>query len=103
MYHGFQGDVIIVGIDKLPTGGKKVKRSARGYVLAEGEATGHAHTIDEEIELIEKDGILYIGAKSPVTIKHEEHAPITLPAGNYEATIAQEYSHFEEEARAVRD
>jgi hypothetical protein len=50
-----QGDVLLTKIDSLPLG-NKVERKERGYILAEGEATGHAHVIEEEIEMVEKDG-----------------------------------------------
>ena len=97
-----QGDVLIKSVDSLPNG-KKVNRKERGYVLAEGEATGHAHTIEEEIKMVEVDGILYIGCETDVIIKHEEHGAITIPAGDYQIGIVQEYDHFAEEAKNVAD
>lgn len=97
-----QGDVLIKKIDKLPEG-KKVERRQRGYVLAEGETTGHMHVIEDEIVMIEKDGVLFIGCKSDVIVKHEEHGHITIPAGNYQIGIVNEYDHFAEEARKVAD
>jgi len=100
--HGFQGDVILVKIDSVPLG-KKVEKKQRGFVLAEGEATGHAHCVLDEINLVEKDGTLYIGANEDFTITHEEHHQVTVPAGNYEVRIAKEYDHFAEEARNVAD
>jgi hypothetical protein len=97
-----QGDVVLTRIDSIPQG-KKVERKERGYVLAEGESSGHAHTIEEEIEMVEKDGVLYIGCKGDTVIKHEEHKHVTLPAGNYQISIVREYDHFLEEARKVQD
>ena len=57
-----QGDVIIEPVVLLPTGAKKVDSGSHGYVLAEGEATGHAHVIDKaaDIEFVQKDGMFYI-------------------------------------------
>jgi hypothetical protein len=97
-----QGDVILTKIDSIPKG-KKIERKERGYVLADGETTGHAHVIEDEIEMVEKDGVLYIGCKTDVIIKHEEHKHITIPAGNYQIGIVAEYDHFLEEARKVMD
>jgi hypothetical protein len=97
-----QGDVKIISIDKLPEG-KKILRKQRGYVIAEGEVTNHAHVIDEEITMIEKNGIIYIGCETDVIITHEEHGHIKIPAGNYEIGIVKEYDHFLEESRNVAD
>ena len=41
-----QGDLLLVPIAGLPEGADRV-RSGR-LVLAEGEATGHAHVVDDE-------------------------------------------------------
>lgn len=99
-----QGDVLIKKAASIPVGAKVVERKPRGFVLAEGEVTGHAHTIEEEVELFEKDGTLYLKVKdAPVTVKHEEHGHVEVPAGIYEIGIVKEYDHFAEEARAVQD
>ena len=98
-----QGDVLLKSIDSIPEGAKKVERKARGYVLAEGENTGHAHVIEDEIVMVEKDGVLYMGLKGDTIVKHEEHGHITIPAGNYQIGIVREYDHFLEESKSVRD
>lgn len=99
-----QGDVLLKPC-AAPSGTKALKPGARGYVLAEGEATGHAHRIEDVagIEFTEKDGKLYITNMKPATIRHEEHKPITLPPGCWEVGKVREYDHFTEEAREVRD
>lgn len=76
-------------------------------VLMHGEVTGHMHRLTDA-----SDGLLYedgqgklwlrVGAKG-ATIQHEEHKPITVPEGDYEIGRVREYSHFDEEARVVRD
>ena len=99
-----QGDVLIEGVTVLLDGLKRVKRTKRGLVLAEGEATGHAHVIaDDGVELYERDGVLYLSVKNGATVTHEEHKPVTLPAGDFIVRKVREYDHFEEEAREVRD
>ena len=40
-----QGDVLVVPVDEIPTGLKKVPREQGRLVLAHGEATGHAHVV----------------------------------------------------------
>jgi len=98
-----QGDVLIKKSNGNLSGMKKVVRKEKGFVLAEGEATGHAHITTDNIEMFEKDGVLYIEADEEFTIKHEEHNPITIDKGVYEIGIVQEYDHFAEESRAVQD
>jgi len=101
-----QGDVLIKPI-VLPSDVKKVSPKDRGYILAEGEATGHAHRIIEIesdiIEMFEKDGQLYVKNKKPVSIVHEEHKTIEIPQGEWKIEIVKEYDHFLEEARNVQD
>ena len=100
-----QGDVLIKSCDEIPEGAKKVAAKTRGYVLAEGEHTGHAHVIDRlaDIEFLEKDGKFYIINKSSVEIIHEEHKTITVPSGMWEVSRVLEYDHFAEEAKRVQD
>ena len=97
-----QGDVFIVAAS-IPKGAKKIKRSKRGYVLAEGEATGHAHCIVEEIEMYEKGGVLYLKNDKPVDLRHEEHASVTIPKGEWQVGRVLEYDPFSEETKQVRD
>jgi hypothetical protein len=99
-----QGDVIIRRSKGIPVGAKRVPKSSRGFVLAEGEATGHAHVIGDDIRMYEKGGVLYIKADRPVTLNHEEHKPITLSRGFYAIDLVRESNPFEEAlARRVRD
>jgi hypothetical protein len=92
-----QGDVLIRRVDSIPTGAKLVKRDEGRIVLAYGEVTGHAHAImDREAELLTVPDVdarfLRIMASSGVELRHEEHATIKLPAGNYEIVQQREYT-----------
>lgn len=99
-----QGDVLIIQESSLPEDCKKINRSAKGYILAEGEVTGHAHVIEEEIKFYkDKQGRLFFKAEKTVTVKHEEHEAISVSPGIYRIDIVQEYDHFAEEARKVVD
>jgi hypothetical protein len=94
-----QGDVLIKKVSEIK--GKKLGH----LTLAKGESTGHHHTITEgEVELYEHEGILFLRVNSEkATLTHQEHAPVEIPQGEYEIGIVREYSHFDEEARNVRD
>ncbi len=100
-----QGDVLIVRSDgPIPSDAKPKK----GLVLAEGEATGHAHRVvcppgvsAEMLELGTKIFLRILGGNARVV--HEEHKEQLIAPGDYEVRRVQEYDHFAEEARSVRD
>ncbi len=97
-----QGDVLMHRITTMPAGARK----AAGRILAQGEVTGHAHRLTEASDglLFEIDGQLYLSVGAGgATITHEEHKPVELLQGDYRIGRVQEFDHFEEEARAVRD
>lgn len=97
-----QGDVLL-RTGKIPKGAI-IKKHARGWVLAEGEATGHAHeVIGDGVEVLEKNGVLYLHAPYGGRVQHEEHTAVDIPAGDYTVGIVKEYDHFAEEAKEVRD
>jgi hypothetical protein len=93
-----QGDVLLMRVEAVPRDTHLCARDERGrLVLARGEATGHAHSIDSAMaELFEDpDGALYLrvqaGTTQPVQLVHEEHAAIRLPAGSYRVVRQVEY------------
>lgn len=100
-----QGDVIMEKVDSVPVGAKTVRPSARGIVLAEGEATGHAHTIVDvaEVEAFTLAEQFFLTVGKPIVVTHEEHRPVTLEPGTWRVAIVREFDHFQEEARRVMD
>lgn len=99
-----QGDVLIKKSSKSNFKSmKKVLRGTRGFVLAEGEVTGHIHVVEDNIELFEEDETLFINSKDEFIVTHEEHKPVTVKKGTYKIGIVQEFDHFAEEAKNVVD
>jgi len=112
-----QGDVLIRSIDNVTgfTGlldasagiceARKLGNKLDHKVLAYGEATGHCHQITQgDVELYENNGVLYLKVISNnAIVEHQEHLPLTLPAGDYVVEKVKEYDHFLEESRNVRD
>ena len=98
-----QGDVFFSKVRAIPQSVTRVSRSERGYIIAKGEATGHAHVIDDDIELYEKDGVLFVKTENTVEVRHEEHRPVTLDPGIWKVGIVREYDPFLEEIRMVKD
>ena len=97
-----QGDVYLFAA-QVPKGANKIGKNRGRYVLAEGEATGHAHVIEEDVAVYEEGGILYIANEITINLRHEEHKEITIPPGQWRVGIVQEYDPFEQEARKVQD
>src|SRR5574343_893330 len=91
-----QGDVLLVPVASAPEG-KTVRPGLRGHVLAEGEATGHAHTIREQegVRLVSTQEAeelrVWLLVESPVELEHQEHATLTIPPGAYEVRHQREY------------
>ena len=95
-----QGDVTILRVDSKPEG-----KVLDHLVLAEGEVTGHAHRVQGNAKLYEDrvNDLLLEVFPGGTTVTHEEHGNIDLSDGTYKIGIIQEYDHFAEEAREVRD
>ncbi|MDX2155451.1 MAG: hypothetical protein SFW09_02990 [Hyphomicrobiaceae bacterium] len=108
-----QGDLLIERVADLPVSGDVLPASADGaFVLADGELTGHRHAIYEPVTFFRDDGLardipdgLYIGHVrvdgTTARVVHEEHAPISLPAGTYRVRRQRELDP--REARLVAD
>lgn len=87
-----QGDVLIKRIKAVPQPTAKVRESG---ILAFGEVTGHCHKVENlnQAEVLECGKDMYLRVSDGgVRIVHDEHNPITLPAGDYQITIQREYS-----------
>lgn len=99
-----QGDVLLRRIKELPDKVAEVHRKNGAFVLAEGEATGHAHRIfDVDAMFFEKDGKFYLKNDRPVTVKHEEHKAILIEPGIWEVGQIQEKDWLSGMVRKVVD
>ena len=98
-----QGDVTFVPVAEMPKGAEVMRVGGR-LILAEGEATGHAHAVAQtDVQMVEWDGKFYLESGEAITVRHEEHAPIVLEPGVWEVGRVREFDHFAEEARYVAD
>ena len=114
-----QGDIEINRVASIPKGAKK----ANTLTIAHGEVTGHSHRLVEPEEalpnglqpvdlskvdvLVDETGLMYVALKDKqaVTLKHDEHGPVTLTGpGTFCFTRQREYDENErEKERKVRD
>ena len=96
MFVARQGDVLIVATNTIPENTQPVERENGRVVLAHGEATGHAHVIDDPTVLfLESDlGELadrFLRVEQECVVTHDEHDAITLPPGSYVVRRQREY------------
>lgn len=97
-----QGDVLLRPA-KIPPGAVALK-SKGPIVLAEGEATGHAHKIKRapsKIEPFVYGTQLYLRIKAPVDLVHEEHGTIKLEPDDY--IVTRQVETWLDEVRQVAD
>ncbi len=101
-----QGDLFFKSIQKKPVNLKSYPNT----VLAYGEVTGHKHQIispslEKLDSYIDEKGNIYVySATEDIVIEHDEHAPITLPHGEwYVISRQREFDAIKEEERIVAD
>jgi hypothetical protein len=115
-----QGDVLIMPVDTVPDtalGDVVTEGEGKRIVLAHGEATGHAHAIYPSMDA--SDGVSEAKCGPPKLfelsapekysslpcrllrletrglVRHEEHDPISLPAGDWLVIIQHEGDELE--------
>jgi len=98
-----QGDLFFIKVEKIPEDARRIKPEGNRYVLARGEATGHAHAVlAQDVELFEKDGTFYLRVLRPVQVIHEEHLPINLDYGVWRVGIQREYDPLSKSSEQIR-
>jgi hypothetical protein len=95
-----QGDVLIIGIAKLPTDLEQIDRENDRVVLAHGEVTGHAHAIKDKRATLFRDPklaaiFMNVSGNEAVALEHDEHDTIQIPPGNFRVIRQREYSPAE--------
>ena len=97
-----QGDVLLKEVKVIPASKRLIPQKGR-FVLAEGEATGHAHTISEldGTLSIDSEGRMFLRTEAGCELIHQEHEAIAVAAGSYEVVRQREYTP--QEIRNVAD
>lgn len=107
-----QGDVLFIKIAEIPDGATELNpenpEHAKYFkngklVLALGEATGHAHTIEAKKAFILGSTIYFMVADKPVVAEHNTHHDVMIEPGIWESGQVVEIDPFEEEIRRVSD
>ena len=88
-----QGDVLIEAVDVVPEINKIPAVNGR-LILAEGEATGHHHSVAAGCGTlgVADGGVMFLTVEELTEVRHQEHAPVTLPVDRYRVTRQREYT-----------
>lgn len=83
------GDVVLIRDDSVEGDGQK-----RAPVVAEGEATGHAHRVTKATVQRAQDAIdqMLVRVSRKANLTHEEHDDGALPKGTYRSGIQKQFS-----------
>lgn len=93
-----QGDILLVSMSSEPAGLTPLE----SRVIAEGEATGHKHQLEEGTLYLDEKGNMFVRVEKEQTrVVHDEHKPITLDKGFYQVVRQREYTG--RDIRPVRD
>lgn len=98
------GDLFIKEIPNYPPNARLVKAWVEDneVTLLRGEATGHAHKLKGDFDLLrDKNNTMYFEVKTKAYLSHEEHKRIDLPAGKY--TVIRQREYTPKEIVYVRD
>ena len=98
-----QGDVLLNPINKLPPDAVKIRRR-KTITLAEGELTGHSHTVEasvRDVETYESGGELYLKVNTTQSLRHQEHAELAIDPGLY--VVRRQTEVWMDEVRQVAD
>ncbi len=115
-----QGDVLLYKPHTIPITEKRIEEGGRRVVLAHGEVTGHAHAFyyneaqvkpaKNAYELYETDAPKYANTEfsgrllrlnERAFLRHEEHAPFSLPARDFIVVIQHEGDELGELRRVM--
>jgi hypothetical protein len=97
-----QGDVLLDPC-QIPATAKTLTVKDR-VILAEGEATGHHHSIAlkrNKLDVLLDGDQMYLRVKSPAVLEHQEHAAIVVEPGEY--IVRKQMEVWLDEVRRVAD
>jgi len=89
-----QGDILFIKHGDTPSGEVVPRDAHNRIVVAEGEATGHAHAIHEETATLYRDNALnrtWVVVDESAHVVHEEHDTVTLDSGTWLVVYQRQY------------
>lgn len=91
-----QGDVLLIPVAHPPQVAIDclLPRDGDRFILAHGEATGHAHTVaadDADLMFGTHEDEVFLRVHRGTPLVHEEHESIDLPIGDYRVVRQREF------------
>lgn len=89
-----QGDILFIKLNEKPSGNIIPRDDQNRIVVAEGEATGHAHAIHEDKVTMYRDDVLnraWVVVDDTADVVHEEHDTVILDSGTWEIVYQRQY------------
>ena len=84
--------------------GLDMRKKREDNIIAEGEATGHAHRLNgKDAAVFDTGQGVDIECPNGGVVVHEEHHTIAMPPGKYMTGTVREVDHVTDEVRAVAD
>lgn len=89
-----QGDVYLLQITDIPKNLKECSPKRGRFILAEGEATGHNHSIKstQGVLLVDKQNNVFLHTEKGCQLMHQEHAAVAIDSGTYQVIRQKEYT-----------
>lgn len=94
----------------LPKNVKKIQPSNKNFhIIADSETTGNHHVVDlnDDMEFfMDENGQMYMKNEKETQVRcvmENRHGTIPIPPGTWEFGMQQEYDHFAQHLRNVRD
>ena len=110
MYYKQQGDVLLIREDnpeilkKVIEQGESINKKGDRVILAEGEATGHAHAMPaSKACLYQLGAVMYLHVMKACMLEHEEHKQFKVNPGLYQVGQIREINPLDKQVRAVQD
>ena len=104
------GEAMIYPVAKLPASATLIEPNRSTYhIIADSETTGNHHVIDASPGVdfyMDADGHMFMTNTKEARVRciHENrHGTVPIPPGTYEFGMQQEYDHFAQHLRNVRD
>jgi hypothetical protein len=93
---------------QIPAAAKIVQVENNCLIIADSETTGNHHVMDvvPGIQVLEREKQRFVRNTVPAKVRcihADRHDTLTIPPGEWEIAIAQEFDYFEMSKRNVRD
>lgn len=93
---------------KIPADAELDMPKSNCLIIADSETTGNHHVMDIKpgIEVLKKGNQRFVRNTVPANVRcvvADRHDTLTVPPGEWEFVIAQEFDYFEMSKRNVRD